>query len=78
MGKNCDDIGATKPSPEMCKLMFQTKSTTSLTMQEFSHLSYNSHSLSTEIELEVETKIQPVPDSRGTDILSIYYFFKEV
>ena len=61
--ENDDAICATTLRPEMCRLIFLTKSTTSLTRPEFSQQSYNSHSLSTEIQIEVKTEVKPEVES---------------
>lgn len=61
--ENDDAICATTLRPEMCRLIFLTKSTTSLTRPEFSQQSYNSHSLSTEIQIEVKTEVKPKVES---------------
>ena len=62
--ENDDAICATTLRPEMCRLIFLRKSTTSLTRPEFSQQSYNSHSLSTEIQIEVKPGVESEVDSK--------------
>ena len=56
--ENYEDIRATKLIPSICKLIILTKLTTSLRRPEFNQQFYNSHSLSKEIQVELETKVE--------------------
>ena len=56
--ENYEHICATKLRPSICKLIILTKLTTSLRRPEFNQQFYNLHSLSTEIQVDPETKVE--------------------